>query len=204
MPNFTTEELNIIAPQRKPASLRPVYYDATQKVLSTISEDFEAFLILKGSESKQKALSWITDAIKLDTKREDQNVILDQYIGLRSQDAALRTSEISAVMEKYDAFKSDFLTDGTDSSRFADISEVNIFLQSVQRPLGDIATRRERAVHETNMSALQLAKLNQSKVSKDTLRELESWQTVMSAYKGQSGKQPSQTGLSPLGGFRPT
>lgn len=204
MPNFTTQELNLIAPERKPASLRPVYYDATQKVLSTISEDFEAFLILQGSESKQKALAWITDAIGLDTKREDQNNILGRFIGLRAEDAAKRTSEISQVMEKYDAFKTDFLTDGTDSSRFADIAEVNIFLQSVQRPLGDIATRRERAVHETNMATLQQAKLDQSKVSKDTLRELESWQTVMSAYKGQSGKQTTQTGSTPLGGLRPT
>lgn len=204
MANFTTEELNIIVPQRRSPGLRPLYYDSTQKVLTSISSDFEGFLILQTSESKQKALAWITEATGLDVNRSDQNTILEEYIAIRNADAELRVQEISEVMTKFDDFKTDFLTDGTDSSRFADIAEVNIFLTSVQRPLGDIAVRREKAIHERNMATLQSSKLQASKITTDTMRELSSWQTVMSAYKGQTSKAPTQTGSTPLGGLKPT
>jgi hypothetical protein len=200
---FTNDELITISSQRRPAGLKPLYYDSVQKSLTTISDDFEGFLILQASESKQKALAWITDATKLDTKRADQNVILEEYIAIRNTDAAVRVSEISKVMTTFDNFKSDFLTDGSDTSRFADISEVNIFLQSVQQPLGDIATRRERAIHEQNMAKVQGSKLALSKVTSDTIRELESWQTIMSAYKGQASGA-KQNGSTPLGGLTPT
>jgi hypothetical protein len=184
---FSTSELESIKKQTKPDSKKPFYYSAQQRLPAQISNNFEGFLILQKTDIKQKALAWIKSANSIEEKNKERDDLLIEYSAIRKQDSEERLIELDQRTSDFNSFRSNFVTsDGSDPSRFANIPEVVLVLNSLQKPVDSIFIQREQAFHELNLIAVTDTKITIEKTTTDTLKELNSWQTVISAYRGQS------------------
>jgi hypothetical protein len=189
--SWSTEELEKIKNQSL-KNLRPSYYYLPNKNLMQISEDMEGYLILQDQEQKQKLLSWIKDVTKIETENKDRDALLATYLDIRLEDTQARMDEMDEVLNNYAEMQADLITDGDDPSRFATIMDLNLMTRSISRPVEMITMQRDQAFHEQNVTTALKNTLEVIKSDKDTEKELSSWQTVISAYKGQKGKSGSK------------
>ena len=198
MPSFTTKEIDLINAQRKTTAKLPTYYsaevaqtvpDASKEELAkqTISRDFEAYLILQTTEQKQDALSWIQSVTNITQDNKDRDDLLDRYFTLRDDDTIARITEIDEKLKEFETFRNGLFEVGDNGTQFADVVEVSLMARALQRPLDEMSIVRENAFHEQNIVALLKVRFEDRKNTTDTQLELESWQSVISAYSGQEG-----------------
>lgn len=206
MANFSQEELELINQQRRDVESLPLYYSADNKRLTQISRDFESFLILQPTEQKQLTLKWVKEANSALEKNVDRDELLLRYAGLRKDDAKLRIEELDEKLNTFDDFKESFLADSEENERWSAVPEVSLLQQSLQQPIDELLLLRDNSFHEFNFAVLVENRTNSDLVNKDTQREISSWQTVVSSYKGtdkaakKSGKASSVRGaISSLG-----
>jgi hypothetical protein len=188
---FTTEEKEQINAQALPAKDRPSYFSSIARDERQITEEFENFLILQNQTQKQSSLDWIGKALDIEADNEDRDAILTTYLGIRATDASERVTELDEKLEDFNTFVTSLLRkegeQGSDPSRFANVEELNIFVQSLQKPLSKITIQRDQAFHEQNMVGLLGRRLEQEQTDENSRQEIESWQPVISTYAGQSG-----------------
>jgi hypothetical protein len=197
--NWSTEELEKIKNQSL-GELKPYYYYLPNKNFIQISEDMEGYLILQDQEQKQKLLSWIKDVTKIEMDNEDRDALLATYLDIRLEDAAARIEELDTVLNQYADMQAELITDGDDSSRYATIMDLNLMVRSIGKPVESISIQRDQAFHEQNVTTALKNLLDRNKSDSDSQKELSSWQTVISAYKGQTGKSNSKkVGPSKMG-----
>ena len=185
MTTFSTIEIGKIKSQARPSAALPSYYSSKQRLTTKITTDFEGFLILQQADIKQKTLAWIKTANSLEEKNKARDDLLAVYLDIRLTDANDRIKELDERTNEFNSFREKFITNGSDPSRFATIEEVPLIVGSLQRPIDKIILQREQAFHETNLVALLKSRLDGEKTTADTVKELNSWQTVVSSYKGQ-------------------
>lgn len=196
---WTTDEQKKINDQSL-NELKPSYYYVPNRTFIQISEDMEGYLILQDQEEKQKILSWIKNLSSIETENQDRDTLLETFLGIRLQDTEDRIAELDTVLNQYAEMQTDLITDGDDSSRFATIMDLNLMLRSISSSVDMIMIQRDQAFHEKNLITALSDILAANKSDDDTQKELSSWQTVVSSYKGQSGKSASKkTGISKLG-----
>jgi len=198
--NFTTDELEKIKEQAVPDEERPVYFSSANLRLNQIGIDFQGYLILQSVEQKQKTLAWITEAQEIETSNKDRDDLLATYLDNRQVDADARILELETALNNFSAFQSGLITDGDDSSRFADIPEVGRLIQSLGRMLSKILVQQEQSFHEKNLVNFLRTRLDGEKTTDLTQRELSTWQNVIAFYAGQkestgSSNKPGQTNL---------
>jgi hypothetical protein len=186
VPLFTTQEQELINQQSLKPSGRPYYYSSAKKNPVQITEDFEGFLILQSTDQKQKTLNWLRTALSLEEDHKDRDVLLSRYMDTRKEDADARLAELDKRTQDFIDFKTHFLTDGGDSSRLASIEEVNLLAKSLQRPLDKMVVQQEAAFHEGVLAKLLKIKLTNEQSTDETKKEMDSWQVVLSAYRGQT------------------
>jgi hypothetical protein len=187
---WSTAELEAINKQTL-KELKPSYYYIKNKSYIQISEDFEGYLILQGSDDKQKILTWMKDVSKINNDTKDQNELLSRFLQVRSDDATARVEELDEKLNKYDDMQTDLITDGNDPSRYGSIVELSLMVTSITNSVDNILIQKEQAFHEQNMIATITDILTNEKVTDDTKKELTSWQNIMSTYKGQKNKPKS-------------
>jgi hypothetical protein len=196
---WSTSELESIKKQTL-GNLRPLYYSSSNRKYLQISDDFEGYLILQSAEEKRKILTWISDITKINNDTEDQNVLLQRFMDVRSADADDRISELDEKLDNFSELQADLITDGNDVARYSSIIELDAMVRSISKPLDNLLIQREQAFHEKNVIAAVTNTARQEKITDDTKKELSSWQTVISAYKGETQKQKSKTGVASMGG----
>jgi len=189
---FSTEEKQrIIAQSKVPISKRPSYFSRLAQREEQITEGFEQFLILQNQTQKQKSLDWINQALDIEVDNTDRDALLQTYMDLRTTDASERVTELDEKLQNFNTFMTSLLGDqskqGNDPSRFSQVSELNLFVQSLQRPLSKMTIQRDQAFHEGNLVTWLKARLDQEKTDENSRKELESWQTVISDYEGSPG-----------------
>jgi hypothetical protein len=194
---FSNAELEIINKARLPKEARPSYYSSAQRDFVQIDENFEGYLILQDKEQKQKGLTWIKTAGDFEVQNKDHDELLAEYLTIRREDAEARMEDLDAKLNEYIEFQAGVLTDseGTDPSRFATINEVNVMIRSLSRSIHRIKILREASFHEQTMVNLLEKSLESEETNEETQKELSSWQTVMSTYKGQDSKSGSSSDL---------
>lgn len=168
--------------------LRPSYYYVPNRSMVQITEDMEGYLILQEQEQKQKLLSWIKNVTKIETSNEKRDQLLATYLDIRQQDTVDRITELDEVLNQYADMQAELITDGDDSSRYATIGDLNIMLRSITKPVDVINIQRDQAFHEQNVTTALQNRLEANKSNTDTQKEISSWQSVISAYKGQTAK----------------
>jgi len=197
---WTTAELEAIQKQTL-GDLRPSYYSITSKSYIQISSDFEGYLILQSADDKQKVLTWMTDVNKINNDKTDQNELLNRFMAVRSDDVAARITELDDKLDEYSNMQADLITDGKDPSRYGDIIELSLMVNTISRPIDNLNLQREQAFHEQNMIQVITDAVRSEQVNDDTTKELTSWQTIMSTYKGQTAQSTSTVGLPTKGGL---
>lgn len=197
--NWSTEELEKIKNQSL-GELKPYYYYLPNKNMIQISDDMEGYLILQDQEQKQKLLSWIKDVTKIEMDNEDRDILLATYLDIRLEDTAARIEELDTVLNQYADMQAELITDGDDSSRYATIMDLNLMVRSIGKPVESISIQRDQAFHEQNVTTALKNLLVSNKSDSDSQKELSSWQTVISSYKGQAGKSNNKkVGPSKMG-----
>jgi len=196
---WSTAELENIKKQTL-GNLRPLYYAPANKRYLQISNDFEGYLILQSAEEKRKILTWISDITKINNDIEDQNTLLQRFMDVRSADADDRISELDEKLNNFSEMQAELVTDGNDVARYSSIIELDSMVRSISKPLDNLLIQREQAFHEKNIIAAVISNIKLEKITEDTKKELSSWQTVVSTYKGETQKQKSKTGVASAGG----
>lgn len=192
--NFTVDEIGIINEHKKLDQDLPLYYTASTKQESPISREFESYLILEAKEHKQKTLSWIKDVEKIQFNKVDRDKLLDTYLTNCNDNANTKISELDAKLNNFDDFKSGLLGKEEDPLRYANVTELSLMSQSLQKPIDEMVFMRDKASHEINMVSLMKAKQKLTAYNSDTQKELQSWQSSVSAYDGQSSSYQKSTG----------
>ena len=195
---WSTTELEAIKKQTL-KELKPSYYSLKNKNYIQISEDFEGYLILQASDDKQKILTWMADVSKINNDTKSQNELLTRFLEVRSADADARIEELDEKLNKYDDMQSDLITDGNDPSRYGSIVELSLMVTSITNSVDNILIQREQAFHEKNVIATITDILTDDNVTEDTTKELTSWQTIMSTYKGEKNKPKSKVSAASTG-----
>jgi len=190
MANFTTDEQALITKQSLPIAKRPSYFSKDFQREEQIGQSFEAFLILQRSSQKQISMDWIDRALDIEVDNEDRDTLMTTYLAGVNEDAIARVTELDDRLENFSAFMGSLFQNESETggpSRFSDIAELNIFVQSLQRPLDKLTIQRDQAFHEQNMvTALQI-RLTQEQTDENSRKELESWNDVLATYEGQPG-----------------
>ncbi len=211
MPAFTTSEIDLISKQKKDQADLPQYYSAEiaktapaevkeEVAKQTISRDFEAYLILQSTEQKQKTLSWIKTVNTINQDNKDRDDLLERYLSLRDTDASARITEIDETLQEFESFRNGLFAAGDDGTKFAEVVELSLMARALQTPIDEMQIIRENAFHEKNVTALLKVRFDARKNTDDSQKELESWQTVVSEYEGQSGSSGTNNQGSVLGG----
>lgn len=188
MANFTTEEKELFNAQSLPE--RPSFFSRVAQREQQISQDFERFLILQTQVQKQTALNWINKAQEIEVDNEDRDEILSTYLGIRQTDAADRVTELDEKLEDFNSFMNGFFSDEASTDcpdRFANVPELSLFVQSLQRPLSKMTIQRDQAFHEGNLVLWLRERLTEEQTNQNSQQELESWKNVIAAYRGRPG-----------------
>jgi hypothetical protein len=195
MPNFSDAQLALIQEQMLPADELPSYFDAQTGQEVVISRDFEAYLILQTQQQKQATLTWINQALNFQEDRLDRDAILTRYLVNRNTDDVARLAEINTRLMNFDAFRAGLLLGSTGGSNvsidWSDVIEIDLLAQSLQAPLDEIVLLYDLTFNEQNMVAVLQQRMSNTSYTQAEKEELQSWQTVISDYQGQSSGSPA-------------
>lgn len=190
MPNFTVDEIALINEQALPSADRPSYFSKEFQREQQIGQSFESFLILQKNSQKQISMDWIDRALDIEADNEDRDVLMTTYLEIVNEDAVARVEELDERLQDFGTFMTSLFQDESSTggpSRFSDISELNIFVQSLQKPLDKLTVQRDQAFHEQNMITSLQVRLEQEQTDENSRAELESWNDILAIYKGQPG-----------------
>lgn len=197
---WTSSELESIK-QQTLGDLRPSYYSASSQSLIQISDDFEGYLILQNSDEKSSILNWISNLNSINNDVKDQNVLLQRFMSARTADATDRITELDSILNNYAKMEANLITDGNDPSRYGSIVELNLMVTDLARGLDNISIQREQAFHEQNLINAITAVINAEIITDQFQKEVDSWQSIVSTYSGQSQQPASTVGIPAVGGM---
>jgi len=185
--SWSNSELEKIK-QQTLGDLAPSYYYPRTKSMRQIDYDMEGYLILQIKDQKQKLLDWIKNVTKIEVNNADRDALLDVYLATRLDDSSARINELDIMLNKYSELQGELLSSGDDPSRFASIIDLNQMVRSISRTVDSISIQRDQAFHEQNVTTILKTILDVTKSTDETQKELKSWQSVISAYPGQTAK----------------
>jgi hypothetical protein len=189
--NLSKEELQLINQQKKTDSQLPIYYSKANKKSFVISRDFESYLILQSTTSKQKVNSWLRNVGKIQVNSKDRDSILTRFLTTRKEDAEKRIQEIDEKLNNFDQFKSSLLPDQRTVSNFAGLTELSSLCSVLQANMDELMLMRDHSFHEKNQSALIQNMMVATVTDADSQKELDSWSNVILAYPGVKTKTGS-------------
>lgn len=181
MIEYTTEELAIIEKNRKVD--KPMFYNSSTDQTEVISDDFEAYLILQKVASKQKMLQRLRQNIKTNTDDADRDILLRTLSTNLTANLNKKLAELDIETNNYDEFR---ITALNEDRRFDSLRELSRLFTIIRKPLDESTFNRDQVFQDGNLNILIADRLEISKTDSKTKKEYDVWQTVVSAYQGQS------------------
>jgi GTPase SAR1 family protein len=175
---LTAEEQTKVSKKRRTDAALPTYFSASSKADVSISRDFESFLILSSDDMKTSAIDWINKSLSLNKTNSLRDSLASLVATQEAGNAKLMVDAYDAQLQNFESFRKNFET----SSRFGAVEEVNLFLSDLQQVLEELVLNRGRAQFDQTMAALSSNNVNLTGVSQERLEELQSWNSVLSAY----------------------
>lgn len=173
-----TESQHVLVSAKKlPEAQKPKYFNAALGTRITISDDFEAFLILQGKANNKKAVDWLQQANTYSLQDSDRDSLLATFMDNEIEDAEAAAKELAPITDQFAEFRSSFNIDG-----FEGVTEVGLFLNDVQRPMSEVVNLGARQRHRQQFAALSKRGLINRGLSKNQLKELNSWFDALTAY----------------------
>ena len=172
---LTTNESRRVKAQR--LADKPTYYNAQSGQNSSISDDFEAFLILQSKTAKQEAVSWISQALATQDIDILRDLLLADAITSDQNDASASLQEVERELTRFDEFRSRFT-----AGKFAGVSEVQSLLSDLQLGLDRLVSQKDRLRHLEVFDNVQNEILLSLGLTEAQIKETGSWIGPLLAY----------------------
>lgn len=170
-------QARLVATKRLSASKRPKYYNSQLRKKVTISEDFEAYLILQGRARNKEALDWLNQASEFAISDSDRDALLDKAMANELVEAQVAKAEVGPVIDQFNRFRERFLLKG-----FEGVAEAGQFFADVQRPMGEIMAIGNRHEHRVIAANILRDLLIKGGVTLEQQKQIQSWNEPLTAY----------------------
>lgn len=155
---------------------RPKYFSASTGTEQTISEDFEAFLILQDAATISATLAWLSAAGLLATQQLDRDAIAFEANVAEQTDTADQLDEVTTTTTAFNAWRTAFR-----AGKFSDTPEVSLIIRDLQLLAEELFANEARLVHLQRIEQRTNNFLRQS-ITSAQLREMQSWPTPLLTY----------------------
>jgi hypothetical protein len=155
---------------------RPTYYSAALLKDQTISEDFEAFLILQDPATIAVTMTWLGAAGLLGRQALDRDALAFEALIVDQSDVGNQLDDADEKTAAFTAFRQAF-----QAGKFSDTPEVSLIIRDLQITADELFALKSRLFHLQHVQTRVQNLLSQS-VSPTILRELQSWPTPLLTY----------------------
>jgi hypothetical protein len=162
--------------QKKPAD-RPDYYNATLAKSVQITADFEAFLILQGSQRNRETMNWLELAQQLMIQDGDRDSLAATTLANDKKDAESSQNELFPLIDLFSRFKQNYLMTG-----FEEVAEAGLLLADMQAPMLEMQSIMNRLVHRSVYGKVTIAFISNSGVTTERQKQIDSWYTPLTSY----------------------
>lgn len=170
-------QANIVATQRKTPSQRPKYYNADLGTYVTISEDFEAYLILQGRARNKATVDWVQEATNYSIKDSDRDALIALAMDNETEDATNCYTEIQPIVDQFNTFKTYFNLYG-----FEGVGECGLLLDDLQRPMNELMALYSKHRHRIQCAIVVKQFLLDNGMTQAQSKQLKSWFDPLTAY----------------------
>lgn len=161
----------------KRISPRPQYYNAGLQRKVTISEDFEAFLILQGRERNRATLDWLKKANDYVVRDADRDALIAYALDNEIEDAEASAEELAPIIDDFNAFKKSYKLQG-----FESVTEASTLLSDLQRPMSEIIALGNRHKHRITLAKLLKRSLQEQGITPAQQKQTNSWFSPLTSY----------------------
>jgi len=172
---FSQQDIDKVLKGRK--DTLPQFYNSGTKKKQQISRDFESFLLLLESSVKNSAITWLRKVKVVNNTRKDRDEILAMAFDNEIADAKEQYSALSSSVGDFDTFSSEFR-----DPRYGAVTENGLILAAMQSMIGEKKVYLDRMLHLQTFSEFTKQAYNSSKASQDTIKEIDSWITILTEY----------------------
>lgn len=155
---------------------RPEYYNSVQREKVTISEDFEAFLILQGTKN-QDTTTWLTQSAEMGIRDGDRDALAHLALMRDRQDAFFSELEIRPIIDLFDRFRA-----GYNIQNFEQVAECGLLMDDLQRQMRETQNIMARLKHRQNIARLSVQVLGENGMDADKEQQLNSWFVPLATY----------------------
>lgn len=167
----------LVSTKRLKPAQRPKYFNAASGVMTRISEDFEAFLILQGRPRNKDTVNWLQQASGYALKDADRDSLINALLENELADATAGTKELAPIVEQFDNFRTRYNMTG-----FEGVVEAGQLLADLQRPMNEIITLGARHKHRQIFAKLLRTRLINNGLTADQSKQLNSWFESLTTY----------------------
>lgn len=171
-----TEEQTITVQEKSQSIDKPSYYSSAERKNTIIGDDLEAFLILSDPDLKEEIIDRLGVSNEGDPDRQD---LYKEALSFETVDASTRLVDLERGVAGFGAFRLRVMESPAGST-----TDVAPLVQDIQRGLGAVSEQRERTYHEFQVSKVLTSINNRLEGSSDEVLQRESWEGVISAYRG--------------------
>jgi hypothetical protein len=156
---------------------KPTYLSGDPAQSVTISDDFEAFLILQNKPAKQEAVSWTSQALTNQDIDLLRDLLLADALTADQNDASAALQEVEAELARFDEFRNRFAP-----GKFASVGEVQLLLSDLQLGLDRLVSLKDRLRHLEVYDTVQSTLLLSAGLTEGQIKQTGSWIGPLLAY----------------------
>lgn len=173
---LTSEQRDVVTPARK--NPRPNYFNGTTGTQTEITQDFEAFLILRGKNANATTVDWLSKSVEFFQTVSKRDGLLNEFLTYDAQDVAAVLAEVTEELEEFNTFRENF-----EAGAFSEAPETSLLLGDMQKLADEIFTTQERAVHLSTIHAyIRERSIVTQGLSTSDQRQIQSWIEPLLAY----------------------
>lgn len=157
-------------------AIRPKYFNASTQQDTTITTDFEAFLILQDPVTVAETLTWITATGLLTTKQLERDAIAFEALVIDQQETSNALDEVDETTLLFNTWRESF-----QAGKFSDTPEVGLLIRDCQATADELFATQDRLTQQDRLLSRVQQTIRQG-VSNAQLRELQSWPGPLLTY----------------------
>ena len=173
-PILTPEQEALVRSKRQ--SVKPTVYDPNGTSSTSISNDFEAWLIVSAQGTRSKLLDWLNTILSSESNKEFED-LLKETLASETSYLASQLTDVEAQTTSFDAWRADPGVDG-----WQDVAEIAWLMQELQQGIS-VNAEKEDLEH---LRALKEAVDARHFLSKDSIANrkdrLNAWVTALNSY----------------------
>ena len=170
-------QVALVSTKRLPPTQRPKYFNAVIGAMTTISEEFEAFLILQGRPRNKEVVDWLQKASSYAIQDTDRDSLINAAIANEAEDAKAGAAELSPIIDQFNGFRQRFNMTG-----FESVAESGQLLADLQRPMNEIITLGARHTHRQVYAKLLRESLVNNGLTANQAKQINSWFESLTTY----------------------